>query len=126
MTRTKMTSEYLDIFQYLYMTNLNCPKKIDKLECEKNIETAYKKLQFDIVRYGGLYPVLAKSMSERTFSDTLIAIKYTWIGIIDDLVTEDFTMNIFNKNSRVFYIITTFNIIGILILILNACYKYYK
>lgn len=62
-----------------------------------------------------------KKIWENNLYDILVGIKNTWFNIIDDLLQQNFVLDTFTKQNRLFYMGLTFMIIGIII----YCYNYF-
>jgi len=84
-----------------------------KINNERNTELEQQRLQFMNQE------IKEKKAYNSTIQEYAIGIKDTWFGIYDDLMQKDFSINVFNRDDRLFYVGLTIVIIVILVYILE-------
>lgn len=63
--------------------------------------------------------IVEKKLYENTVSDIIIGIKNSWFNLLDDLLEQKFSISIFTRENRLFYIGITLIIMGLLIYLYN-------
>lgn len=60
-----------------------------------------------------------KSLKELTFTDIVIGLKDTWLGIINDIINRNISFDMIKKENRLFYIGLTIIILTFILFILT-------
>lgn len=60
-----------------------------------------------------------KSLKELTFTDIIIGLKDTWLGLINDIINRNISFDMIKKENRLFYIGLTIIILTFILFILT-------
>ena len=88
---------------------------------QKEINDYNSKIRLEIIKQ---QDIANNKKINMTIIDFLIKIKDSWFYLIDDLLLQNFSINTFTKNNRLFYIGLTFILFSIVLLFANQANQY--